>query len=120
AAQQLGGGQERERRSGTQDVVGAAGFALAAERAAADREDLVLRARAWRDRLAGAITSSVPGAIESAAPSVRSRVVSRDPSSERENRDTTSKCLASCHELGRPGPETVTRGEGPADVDRGH
>lgn len=66
--QQLGGGQERERRSGTQDVASAVAFAIAAELADREREELTHRARPWRDRLVGAITAAVPGAIESACP----------------------------------------------------
>jgi cysteine desulfurase len=68
AAQQLGGGQERERRSGTQDVASAAAFAVAAESAADERAALATRAGAWRDQLAAAVLAGVPGAIESAAP----------------------------------------------------
>ena len=67
-AQQLGGGQERERRSGTQDVAGALGFAAAAVAAVAEREALVARAGAWRDELVAAVRAGVPGAIESAVP----------------------------------------------------
>jgi cysteine desulfurase len=69
APQQLGGGQERERRSGTQDVASAVAFAVAAELADRERDALTARAGAWRDRLADAITTAVPGCIESAAPS---------------------------------------------------
>lgn len=64
--QQLGGGQERERRSGTQDVAGAMGFAAAAVAAASGRAGLVERARAWRDSLVAAVLAGVPGAVESA------------------------------------------------------
>jgi len=66
--QQLGGGQERERRSGTQDVASAVAFAVAARLAADEREELTSRASTWRDRMAGAITAAVAGAIESAVP----------------------------------------------------
>ena len=66
--QQLGGGQERERRSGTQDVASAVAFAVAAALAAAERDELTMRAVAWRDELVDAICATVPGAIESAAP----------------------------------------------------
>ena len=69
APQQLGGGQERERRSGTQDVASAVAFAVAAAAAADERDALVERCGAWRDRLVVAITSAGIGAIESAAPS---------------------------------------------------
>jgi cysteine desulfurase len=72
-AQQLGGGQERERRSGTQDVAGAVGFAAAATAAAAGRTELVARARAWRDELVAVIRAGVPGAIESAVPDGHAR-----------------------------------------------
>jgi cysteine desulfurase len=66
-AQQRGGGQERDRRSGTQDVAGAVGFAAAASAAARDRADLAHRASAWREQLLHAVLGAVPGAIESAA-----------------------------------------------------
>jgi cysteine desulfurase len=67
-AQQVGGGQERERRSGTQDVAGALGFAAAAATARDDRSSLAARAGAWRDELVAAVLTGVPGAIESAVP----------------------------------------------------
>jgi cysteine desulfurase len=67
AAQQLGGGQERERRSGTQDVASAMAFAVAAEQADAERTALVARVAAWRERLVAAVLDGVPGAIVSAA-----------------------------------------------------
>ncbi|HEX9766208.1 MAG TPA: cysteine desulfurase family protein [Nitriliruptorales bacterium] len=67
-AQQVGGGQERERRSGTQDVAGALGFAVAAEAAAHERVGLAARAAVWRARLLEAVLVGVPGSIESAAP----------------------------------------------------
>jgi cysteine desulfurase len=70
-AQQLGGGQERDRRSGTQDVASAVAFAAAAEHAAAERDALTARASAWRDQLVDAILTAVPGALESAAPDGR-------------------------------------------------
>jgi cysteine desulfurase len=67
-AQQVGGGQERDRRSGTPDVAAAAAFATAAEAADADRERLVAEATRWRDQLLDTITAEVPGAVASAAP----------------------------------------------------
>lgn len=73
AAQQLGGGQERERRGGTQDVVGALGFAAAAVAAAAGREVLATRVGAWRDELVATIRAEVSGAVESAVPAGRDR-----------------------------------------------
>ena len=50
--QQRGGGQERERRSGTQDVVGAVGLATALRLSAAERRAASCRVGALRDRLA--------------------------------------------------------------------
>jgi cysteine desulfurase len=66
--QQVGGGQERDRRSGTQDVASAVAFAVAAETADAERGVFVARASTWRDALVAAVIDGVPGAIESAVP----------------------------------------------------
>ena len=59
-ARQHGGGQERERRSGTQDVVGAVGLATALRRAAADRDGASKRVAALRDRLADGLGAAIP------------------------------------------------------------
>jgi cysteine desulfurase len=56
---QHGGGQERDRRSGTQDVAGAVGLAAALRAAARDRDETAERVAALRDRLAAGILSSV-------------------------------------------------------------
>jgi cysteine desulfurase len=60
AARQLGGGQERERRSGTVDVAGAVGLATALRLAAAERAEVVARVGALRDRLIESARSAVP------------------------------------------------------------
>ncbi|QIG40502.1 cysteine desulfurase [Microbacterium sp. 4R-513] len=57
-----GGGQQRGLRAGTQDVPGAAAFAVAAELAVAERESEAARLAALRDRLVHVILSTVPGA----------------------------------------------------------
>lgn len=62
APRQFGGGQERERRSGTQDVIGAVGLAVALRLAAAGRDETVRRVRALRDRLAEGLLDRVEGA----------------------------------------------------------
>jgi cysteine desulfurase len=62
-----GGGQERDRRSGTQDVAGAVALAMAATVSAAEREALVARATIWRDGMVDAVLDAIPGAVESAA-----------------------------------------------------
>jgi cysteine desulfurase len=62
-AQQHGGGQERHRRAGTENVAGAVGMAHAFELRAAERAQVVPRVRAGRDRLAAAVLAS--GLVES-------------------------------------------------------
>lgn len=57
-----GGAQQRGLRAGTQDVAGAAAFAVALERAEAEREVEGVRLRALRDRLIDGIRSAVPSA----------------------------------------------------------
>ena len=61
APRQYGGGQERERRSGTQDVIGAVGLAAALRLATAERAETVRRVTALRDRLAAGLTGTVAG-----------------------------------------------------------
>jgi cysteine desulfurase len=56
---QHGGGQERERRSGTPDVVGAVGLAAALRLVAAEREAETVRLAALRDRLARGLLTAV-------------------------------------------------------------
>lgn len=57
-----GGGQQRGLRAGTQDVAGAAAFAVAAELAEAEREREAQRLSRLRDELVTGILSSVPRA----------------------------------------------------------
>jgi len=57
-----GGGQQRALRSGTQDVAGAAAFAVAAELALAEQQVEAARLSALRDRLVRGIHSSMPDA----------------------------------------------------------
>lgn len=57
----VGGGQERDRRSGTLNVGGIVAMALAAEEADAVRPTEVVRIGALRDRLVHAVTSTVDG-----------------------------------------------------------
>jgi cysteine desulfurase len=67
--QNLGGGQERGRRSGTQNVAGIAAMAEAARATVAERGATVARVAALRDRLADGITSRLPDVVETAVPS---------------------------------------------------
>jgi cysteine desulfurase len=57
-----GGGQERGRRSGTEDVAGAVGFATALELAEAEREDASARVAGIRDRFVARVLAEVPSA----------------------------------------------------------
>ena len=63
-AQLLGGGQERERRSGTPNVAGIAGFAAALTATVAGRGATVDRVARLRDRLADGLLTAVPGCRE--------------------------------------------------------
>lgn len=72
AAVTFGGGQERERRSGSHDVAGIVGFAAAAGVVAAEREVRRERVAALRDRLGHLIVDAVPGAAWTALDSERS------------------------------------------------
>jgi cysteine desulfurase len=68
--QHHGGGQERERRSGTQDVAGAVGLATALRLCAGERHETACRVAALRDRLAAGLLTSVAGAHRSVSPGV--------------------------------------------------
>ena len=57
-----GGGQERGRRSGTENVAGAVGLAAALALAAGERDGAARHAAALRDRLIDAVLHQVPGA----------------------------------------------------------
>jgi len=56
-----GGGQERGRRSGTENVAGAVGLAVALELAEADREETSARVGAETSRFIAGVLSAVPG-----------------------------------------------------------
>ena len=57
-----GGGQERGRRSGTENVAGAVGFAVALELAEAERAEAAARVAALRDRFIARVLAAVPSA----------------------------------------------------------
>jgi cysteine desulfurase len=63
-AQALGGGQERELRSGTHNVAGIVGMAAALRAVAAGRDAAAARVGRLRDRLAAGLLAAVPGAVE--------------------------------------------------------
>jgi cysteine desulfurase len=66
AARVFGGGQEREWRSGTQNVAGIVAMGVAARLAADERKSEVERLAALRDRLVAGILAAVDGASETA------------------------------------------------------
>lgn len=82
-AQLLGGGQERDRRSGTQNVAGVVGAAAAARVAADTRAASVERLSALRDRLADGLHDRIGGVVETAV----------DPA----GRDRRHKIAGNCH-----------------------
>lgn len=62
-----GGGQERDRRSGTHNVAGVVGMAAAMRTTVDDRAAMVERVGRLRDRLADGLLASVPGTVETVA-----------------------------------------------------
>ena len=67
SARQVGGGQERGRRSGTQNVAGIVAMAVAARLTASHRDAEIARLGALRDRLLDGLLELVPDAIETAS-----------------------------------------------------
>ncbi|MGK3950705.1 cysteine desulfurase family protein [Microbacterium sp. I2] len=63
-----GGGQERGRRSGTEDVAGAVGFATALELAEGERAEASARVSAIRDRFIARVLATVPAAAVTGDP----------------------------------------------------
>jgi cysteine desulfurase len=59
-----GGGQERDRRSGTYNVAGIVGMAAAMQSTVAERDATVARVARLRDRLVDGLLAAVPGAAE--------------------------------------------------------
>ena len=64
----LGGGQERDRRSGTHNVAGIVGTAAALRVTDCQRDAEVLRVRALRDRLVSELVERVPCAVATLPP----------------------------------------------------
>jgi cysteine desulfurase len=65
SARQVGGGQERERRSGTQNVAGIVAMAEAARLTVDERKKVIDRVAPMRDRLADGLLKNVSGTVES-------------------------------------------------------
>ncbi|BDZ55909.1 cysteine desulfurase family protein [Agromyces marinus] len=66
-----GGGQERGRRSGTENVAGAVAFATALELAEAERADAAARVGAASARFRDLVATAVPGAVPTGDPDRR-------------------------------------------------
>jgi cysteine desulfurase len=69
--QMSGGGQERQRRAGTENVAGIAGTAEALEQAQRSREEYAKSCRALSGRLVEGVLKSVPGAALTGHPEQR-------------------------------------------------
>lgn len=67
----LGGGQERERRSGTENIAGIVGLTAALELADAGRESASDRCALLRDRIIGDVSATIPDASLNGHPSER-------------------------------------------------
>lgn len=67
-ARMVGGGQERELRSGTHNVAGIVGMAAALRAATAERENERARVSALRDKLADGLLAAIPEAVETVVP----------------------------------------------------
>lgn len=63
AAQITGGGQERERRSGTPDVAGAVGLAMALTVVSEKRDQVSALTRTRSGRLAAGLLAAIPGSV---------------------------------------------------------
>lgn len=59
-----GGGQERDRRSGTHNVAGIVGMAAAMEATVNSRQETAVRVARLRDRLVDQLLATIPGATE--------------------------------------------------------
>lgn len=70
-AQIHGGGQEQERRSGTQNVAGIVGMAAALQATVSGRKEMIQRVSAMRDRLVDGLLTQISGAIETSPRSVK-------------------------------------------------
>ena len=69
--QQLGGGQERERRSGTENIPGIVGTAAALEIAESERQHTSQHSRKLRDKIIQGIQEQIPGAYLNGHPTQR-------------------------------------------------
>jgi cysteine desulfurase len=66
-----GGGQERERRAGTENVPAIAGFAEAARLMLAERDDLAARLITLRDRFLADLLARIPSVVLNGPPTER-------------------------------------------------
>jgi cysteine desulfurase len=83
----LGGGQERELRSGTQNVAGIASMAAAATATVESRAAMVSRVGRMRDRLADGLRDAIPGTHESGVADANAGAYA----------DRSHKVAGSCH-----------------------
>lgn len=67
----LGGGQERERRSGTENIAGIVGLSVALQLADSTREEASAHCAALRDRIIREISEKIPGSCLNGHPTQR-------------------------------------------------
>ena len=67
----LGGGQERERRSGTENIAGIVGLALALELADSGRQEASAHCTALRDRIVREVSDAIPDTLINGHPTSR-------------------------------------------------
>jgi cysteine desulfurase len=67
----LGGGQERDRRSGTHNVAGIVAMAAAMQATVTERAAVVARVTAQRDRLVGGLQAALPDVHETVPPALK-------------------------------------------------
>lgn len=127
-----GGGQERERRSGTQNVAGICGAAAALEATTAARHVDEPRLRALRDRLVATVVDAAPDVVETATagglrqPTVATHAHLCFPGVDAEallflleDRDVCASAAASCSSGAQQASHVLSAMAVPADVAAG-
>jgi cysteine desulfurase len=93
----VGGGQERELRSGTPNVAGIVGMATAARLTAGSRSATIERVAKLRDRLADGLAASVPDLVESGVVRGRDTAALADDGMADSGPDRLHKIAGNCH-----------------------
>jgi cysteine desulfurase len=128
AARQIGGGQERGRRSGTHNVAGIVAMAAAARATVDEREQAVVAVAELRDRLARGLRDAIPGAVLTAEAAPRTAGICHlcvgDVESESllyllEKRGVYASAASSCSSGAMEVSHVLTAMGAPADLAKG-